>query len=101
MNHHGYVYQACNFMYTGATKKRTDKYTLEGKHSRHYSNDEQGQHRVVRSSKYRYIYITANKQVKREILKDLKYPILDYYPKGDNNEDYKLGEYLQRELVAI
>ena len=27
MNHHGYIYQACNFLYTGMTKRRTDKYT--------------------------------------------------------------------------
>ena len=26
MNHHGYIYQACNFIYTGATKERTDIY---------------------------------------------------------------------------
>ena len=26
-NHHGYIYQACNFIYTGATKERTDKWT--------------------------------------------------------------------------
>lgn len=100
MNHHGYVYQACNFMYTGATKRRTDKYTEDGKHSRHYDNGNQGKYRVVRSSKHRYIYITANKRIKREMLADLKYPILDYYPKGDNS-NYQLGDYLQRELVCL
>lgn len=42
MNHHGYIYQACNFIYTGATKERTDKYTPGNKHSRHYKNEEQG-----------------------------------------------------------
>ena len=42
MNHHGYIYQACNFLYTGATKERTDKYTPGNKHSRHYNNGEQG-----------------------------------------------------------
>lgn len=26
MHHNGYIYQACNFMYTGTTKQRTDKY---------------------------------------------------------------------------
>jgi len=100
MNHHGYVYQACNFMYTGATKRRTDKYTEDGKHSRHYDNSNQGKYRVVRSSKHRYIYITANKRIKREMLADLKYPILNYYPKGDNS-NYQLGDYLQRELVCL
>jgi hypothetical protein len=30
MNHNGYIYQACNFLYTGQTKQRTDKYTPGG-----------------------------------------------------------------------
>ena len=101
MNHHGYIYQACNFLYTGMTKRRTDKYTEDGKHPRHYKNNNQGKYRVVRSAKYRYIYIYADKRTKREILKDLKYPIIREYPKGDNNEDYVLGNYLQRELVKV
>lgn len=33
MNHNGYIYQACNFIYTGCTKERTDKYTA-GHHAR-------------------------------------------------------------------
>lgn len=101
MNHHGYIYQACNFLYTGMTKKRTDKYTEGGKHSRHYNNDNQGKYRVVRSAKYRYIYICADKRTKRQILADLKYPIYSEYPKGNNGEDYILGDYLKRELVKV
>lgn len=99
MNHHGYIYQACNFLYIGMTKRRTDKYTEDGKHTRHYKNNNQGKYRVVRSAKYRYIYIYANKRTKRQVLADLKYPIYDEYPKGDNSEDYILGNYLNRELV--
>ena len=49
MNHHGYVYQACNFIYTGCTKERTDKYVPNGKHSRHYKSEDQGKYRIVRS----------------------------------------------------
>lgn len=101
MNHHGYIYQACNFYYTGKTKQRTDKYTESGKHARHYSNDNQGKYIVVRSAKYRYVYICADKRTKREMLKDLKYPILNYYPKGDNSKDYMLGDYLQREIIEV
>lgn len=44
-------------------------------------------------------YICANKRTKRQILADLKYSIYDEYPKGDNSEDYRLGNYLNRELV--
>jgi hypothetical protein len=98
MNHHGYIYQACNFLYTGKTLKRTDKYTEGNKHSRHYDNAKQNGIRKVRSAKYRYVYFaTENKRIKKLYLSVLKYPILPY-PKGDN-ENYVLGEYLAPELV--
>ena len=74
MNHHGYIYQSCNFLYTGATKKRTDMYTLNGKHSRHYNSSEQ-----------------------TGLRKALKYPIMNY-PKG-NNSNYILGDFLKDEIV--
>lgn len=98
MNHHGYIYQACNFLYTGMTKERTDKYTEGNKHSRHYSDDLQGEYRKVRSSKHRYVYFcTFDKREKDTWKNALKYPILPY-PKG-NNSNYKLGNYLQPELI--
>lgn len=99
MNHHGYIYQACNFIYTGATKQRTDKYTDNGKHARHYDNGNQGKYRQVRTSKHRYIYFaTKNRRLKKEWREHLKYPVCDY-PKGDNNPDYTLGEYMKPILV--
>lgn len=61
MNHHGYIYQATNFIYTGATKSRTDKYTPSGKHSRHY-DDKHIHLRKVRTSKHRYVYFTKDKK---------------------------------------
>ena len=101
MNHHGYIYQACNFYYTGCTKARTDKWTPNGKHSRHYKNEEQQGIRKVRSAKHRYVFFcTFNKHKKAEWLRKLKYPIQDY-PKGDNNDDYTLGEYLKDKTVGI
>ncbi len=50
--HVGYVYQATNWMYTGATKPRTDMYSASG-HSRHHDGDRNK--RVNRSAKHRYI----------------------------------------------
>lgn len=98
MNHHGYIYQSCNFLYTGATKKRTDMYTPEGKHSRHYKLSEQTGLRKVRSSKHRYIYFcTNNKRLKKKWLNALRYPITDY-PKGDNS-NYILGNFLKDKIV--
>lgn len=100
MNHHGYIYQACNFLYTGMTTERTDIFTEEGKHSRHYTEeDRHGEYRQVRSAKYRYVYFCSYlKKEKDEWRKALRYPVLPY-PKGDNNEDYVLGEYLKPKLV--
>lgn len=101
MQHHGYIYQACNFIYTGCTKQRTDKWTATGKHSRHYNNDDQGEYRKVRTAKHRYIYFCTSKRLlKREWRQALNYPVQEY-PKGDNAEDYILGEYLKETLVKI
>src|SRR5574344_1168492 len=98
MFHHGYVYQACNFIYTGLTKTRTDKFTEQGKHARHYDNDKQGSKRKIRSAKHRYVYLCASsKKVRKEMLLSLKYKSVPY-PKGDNVR-YTLGEYLKDEYV--
>ena len=45
--HVGVVYQACNFLFTGTTKPRTDMAAKDGKHSRHHSGDKTN--RVARS----------------------------------------------------
>ena len=98
MNHNGYIYQACNFLYTGQTKKRTDKYTEGNKHSRHYSNENQGKFRKVRSAKNRYIFFASSSKVNRKKhLKALKYK-QEPYPK-EINKNYKLGEYQKVVLV--
>ena len=98
MKHHGYIYQACNFIYTGVTKERTDKYTEGNKHSRHYKEENQTGLRKVRSAKHRYIFFcTHNAKEKKEWMNKLKYPILPY-PKGDN-KNYILGQYLQPKIV--
>lgn len=98
MNHNGYIYQACNFIYTGATKKRTDKYTEGNKHSRHYDNLKQKGMRKVRTPKHRYVYFaTKNRKLKKEWLSKLAYSIKEY-PKN-KNKNYVLGEYLESEIV--
>lgn len=95
-NHHGYIYQATNWLYLGKTKERTDKYTPNGKHSRHYTNEYEHL-RKFRSSKYRYLYI-PNKNFKKECLKVLKYEIIKEYPKGDNKR-YVLGERIKQKII--
>lgn len=63
MNHCGYIYQATNWIYTGAIKERTDKYVPLGKHSRHY-NDDNKYLRIFRTSKYRYVYFSGKSRKK-------------------------------------
>ena len=100
MHHNGYIYQACNFIYTGQTKQRTDKYTENGKHSRHYDNNKQGEYRVVRTAKNRYVYFaTKDKMLKKKWQNCLNYPILSY-PK-EENENYILGEFQKPILVKV
>ncbi|MGL5051214.1 MAG: hypothetical protein ACRC6E_11415 [Fusobacteriaceae bacterium] len=91
MKHHGFIYQATNWIYTGKTVERTDKYVELGKHSRHYT-DEFNHLRVYRSSKHRYIYFTGKS--KKMFLEKLNYKIQDY-PKGDNKK-YKFGDRIKR-----
>ena len=87
MGHNGYIYQATNWIYTGQTKERTDKYTPKGKHSRHY--DDNNPHlRKIRTPKHRYIYFTGKS--KKKLIKKLNYKE-QQYPKGVNQR-YVLGE---------
>lgn len=83
-SHVGYVYQATNWLYTGLTAKRTDKYSESGKHPRHYDKNEQ--RRVDRTPKHRYVYLVGSKKDKRNMLKELRYPILPKYPKGNERK---------------
>ena len=99
MSHNGYIYQATNFIYTGATLQRTDKYTEGNKHSRHYNKEQDNSLRKVRSSKHRYIYFCTNsRKLKKEWKSKLNYDILPY-PKGEN-KNYILGDFLQPKIIS-
>lgn len=74
--HIGKVYQACNFMFTGTTKPRTDMAAKDGKHSRHNLGDSYS--RVNRSAKHRYVYIHGNKYDKKKFKNLLKYSVKSY-----------------------
>ncbi len=106
MNHHGYIYQATNFIYTGngsggfrwAVKgmehlhdititdsigrydERTDDATQEQLLRIKYGDK---LYKAKQSEKHRYVYLVGNKKQKKDMLSKLKYPILPY-PKGDN-----------------
>ena len=95
--HNGYIYQATNWIYTGKTKERTDKYVPGNKHSRHYTN-EFSHLRKVRTSKHRYIYMACDKTHKKEYMNNLKYEIIKEYPKNKNT-NYILGEKLKEKII--
>ena len=94
MSHCGYIYQATNWIYTGITKERTDKYVSNGNHSRHYNN-KYNYLRKVRSSKHRYIYMTGKS--KKLYLDNLKYTIQPY-PKSLNKR-YRITYKLKHKII--
>lgn len=81
--HHGYIYQATNWLYTGLTDIRKDK-IIKGskKHNRNASDYRGGEFDIrERSQKHRYVYFIGRK--KRMLKKKLKYSSMPY-PKGKN-----------------
>lgn len=80
-NHVGYIYQACNFLFTGTTKERTDMAGENGKHSRH--NKGIREKRMERSAKHRYVFFVGNKKEKQLLANQLRYEVLPY-PKGES-----------------
>ena len=101
MNHHGYVYQACNFLYTGTSAPHADKYVPDGSgHNRHVESFDvrKDEFSVERSIKHRYVYFcTKSKRLKKEWMNTLRYPVLPY-PKGDNS-NYELGRFIGKTVV--
>lgn len=100
--HVGYVYQACNFIYTGLSAKRTDWKVkgLEHLHGQTIADKSKGAASRVdwmrekygddfylhpRPLKHRYVYITGNKRFRKQAIENLRYEILPY-PKGDSRK---------------
>ena len=105
--HHGYIYQATNFIYTGKSSNTTQYTYPDGKefhfknfrHKKHSSQfkKELGKSDVTNQDiidfydlkrknidgKYRYIYILGSKKEKKDIMKSFRLEILKY-PKGEN-----------------
>ena len=89
--HVGYIYQAANFIYTGLSAKFKDP-KVKGKENQHhatYANgltnqeviDKFGAENVYfveRPRKHRYIYFNCNKTRKKELLKKLRYKVIEY-----------------------
>jgi len=91
--HHGYIYQATNWIYTGLSAKRTERYDIlnPNKHSKSVTENKNNNYQDLairqRPQKHRYIFFTGNKKLKSK-LKYKEQP----YPKGENsryNSSYK------------
>jgi len=82
-SHVGYIYQATNFIYTGLSAKRNDTYQPKGLHPRAYNKENHSSLKQTRSQKHRYVYLVGDKRTRKQMLKELKYPIIKEYPKGD------------------
>ena len=82
-SHVGYVYQACNFLYTGMSAKRVDTYQPNGLHPRAYDKNNHSSLYQTRSPKHRSVYLVGDKRTRKKMLSQLKYPIVSEYPKGD------------------
>ena len=86
-NHNGYIYQATNWIYTGLSAKRTERYDENNpnKHSKTVTESMDYYSLSVRDrpQKHRYIYFTGTKKQKNKNKTQLNYLILPY-PKGDN-----------------
>lgn len=88
-NHNGYIYQATNWLYTGLSAKRTERYDVKNpnKHSKSVTENKNLNYKDLavreRPQKHRYIYFTGSKKQNKKWLKELNYKI-HKYPKGEN-----------------
>lgn len=100
--HIGYIYQATNFLYTGAVTSHDSEYLVNGKkvHPRSLAAQgitapkewakQNGVEIVKPKPKHRYVYFVGTKQQKKEMKKSLQYPVIAKYPKGDTKR-YDVG----------
>ena len=85
-DHHGYIYQATNWIYTGVSTPK-HKYLFDDGSEfdirRGIDNKGEIVGKVEMLPTHRYIYLHGKKSEKKFMMKHFKLPITDY-PKGDN-----------------
>jgi len=113
--HHGYIYQATNWLYLGQGHRQDGRrdtgitqFRKDGKmyHAKTVSGligssskrvaEENGFERLFLPPKHKYGYLIGNKRQKKDMLKQIKYPILPY-PKGDNY-NYDTGSFNNEQI---
>jgi len=80
--HHGFIYQASNWIYTGLSVKAKNRVDENKEHNRH--GWKKGGDLVDRVRKHRYIYFTGSKKQKKYWKAKLLYKE-EPYPKGENS----------------
>lgn len=94
--HAGIIYQATNWLYTGATKSHDKSYVVNGERlhpttvrDRYGVTNptawarENGHQMIHPEPKHRYFYLVGDKRQKRSMLSRLAYPVIQEYPKAD------------------
>ncbi len=91
--HAGIIYQATNWIYTGATKSHDKAYIVDGKRVHPMSlrdkgitdptrwARENGIKMVPPMEKHRYFFLIGTKNQKKSMLSRLAYPVITAYPK--------------------
>jgi hypothetical protein len=94
-NHCGIIYQATNWLYTGATKSHDKAYIVDGKRTHPMTlrdrgitdptrwAKENGIVMVPPMEKHRYFQFVGTKADKKRMIENLTYPIQTTYPKCD------------------
>jgi hypothetical protein len=94
-NHCGIIYQATNWLYTGATKSHDKAYIVDGKRTHPMTlrdkgitdptrwAKENGIEMVKPMDKHRYFQFVGDKRQRRTMQEKLNYPVLTSYPKCD------------------
>jgi len=105
MGHAGIVYQATNWIYTGATLSHDHCYLVDGIRTHPMTlrdrgitdpkrwAAENGIETVPPMEKHRYFFLVGTQKQRRVMLKKLRYPVVAQYPKLPRSR-YDDGEYV-------
>ena len=98
--HTGYIYQATNWIYTGLSDKRRERYNPDNleKHGRHVSDLDLPLR--DRPRKHRYLYFIGSKKDKKILKNKLKYPIKKYPKFKNKNYDASYTPQTQIDLFS-
>ena len=100
--HHGYIYQATNWIYTGVSTPK-HRYIFEdgSEFDIRRGIDKKGTvvDKVLLEPTHRYLYLNGNKRDLRKMISDLKVDRLSY-PKGDNT-NYDASGYVATQGVLF